>query len=199
MCVGEHISSVKEIVNRTQILRFPDTGGPSISIAPWFFGASTTNAGSISTGGPGGDILGPMGLMYAFFRGSMRVGIFNGGTTTVALAQNGATWVGLAPEFFSPTNWQTPGTACQDSYGVTVIDSSTPVQSVIVPYYNTVRMSLLDFCVSNSTTGIDFSVPIIAANFASSGGHTGQALRSAGEDFQLSYFLGCPPLLISFV
>jgi len=93
------------------------------------------------------------------------------------------------------STWATPGTVSQTSYGAFVTSQTTTMFKV--PYYNTVRCSILDFIVSSSNSGTDPSVPDTALFWANA--ISADIFRSAGEDYQLSYFIGCPPVLVSLV
>jgi len=202
LCIGEHFLSVKQLINRySHVCNTPNSIAYGI---PFFHSATTTSAGSITSTAPGGDVLSWVGLMYAFYRGSVRMmplGVAAG--SVVSLARGGSMpYFGPASSFSGGntvpnrlSTWATPGTVSQTSYGAFVTSQTTTMFKV--PYYNTVRCSILDFIVSSSNSGTDPSVPDTALFWANA--ISADIFRSAGEDYQLSYFIGCPPVLVSLV
>ncbi len=199
LCMGEHISSVKQLLNRNSFCGSTYTG-TSVRITPWFHGASTTSGGSVTSTAPGGDVMSILGLMYTFFRGGVRVMLALTGSQGGAQLQEGTTsspWVGAGGSN-NPTNtWATPGSVNQGCYSFFSADSVNNIHCFLIPYYNGVRCSLLDFTVASTAAGIDPSVPLIGLNYVSNTSVATALIRSAGEDWQLSYFIGCPPLLTS--
>jgi hypothetical protein len=200
LCMGEYITSIKQLINRNSLVGSSESGA-SMSVNPWFFGAVTTSAGTLQNCSQGGDPLSIFGLMYAFYRGSMRVLVsgleVNCSVQLIAGADSFP--------FFGPGNqnsptyqWYIPGASFQGPIGTFYTDSSENAHGFLIPYYNTVRMSLLDFSVSSNNSGVDYSVPTVGLQVNGTSANN-ILLRSAGEDFQLSYFIGCPPLLISLV
>lgn len=83
--------------------------------------------------------------------------------------------------------------------GETVGVPSNGTVSAVVPYYNRLRMSLGLNCTSTQTVPDELSQPHSALfvsnpNLAMNGGNCS---RSFSDDFQLMYFIGCPPVVIS--
>lgn len=202
MCCGEYISSVKQLLNRAS---FCDSAVSSqfARFIPWFHGAATTSAGVMTNTCPGGDTMSNIGLMYAFFRGSVRVYMAGSGSQGFAQLRcyptNTVRWVDVGGDCNPISTWDTPGSSRQGLFGTQPVDSMNNVHSFLIPYYNSVRCSLLDFTVLDTMVGQDLSVPIVGVNYKSNSSVTVNMLRSAGEDWQLSYFIGCPPLLVSLV
>ncbi len=200
LCMGEYISSVKQLLNRASYCGTTYTG-TTVQVVPWFHGASTTSAGSITSTAPGGDTMSNIGLMYCFFRGSVRcfLGLTGSqGAAQLRRAGAGSAYMGAGQSSVPNTNWATPSSSTLGLFATAPTDSVNNVHSYLVPYYNDTRMSLLDFTVGSTIAGVDSSVPEVALNYESSSSVTTKLLRSAGEDWQLSYFIGCPPLLITF-
>jgi hypothetical protein len=201
MCVGEHISSIRQVMNRNQLVyaTWTNTTGAT-SVSPWFWGATTTGSGAITSTAPGGDCISNFALMYAFFRGGMRTGFYNNVTLQVfaTLVKNqGTSYIGNGTN--NTPDWRTPtSTSFSGSTGGIYLRSSGENFNMwLVPYYNDERVSIVDFSVTNSFATIDPSYPTTALNIIGFGNQNIGLMRSIAEDFQLAYFVGCPPLLLS--
>jgi hypothetical protein len=197
--VGEVFNSVKQIVNRASILYRSGTytATANTTLMPHFCAAVTTSAGTSTSGYPGGDNMSFIGLMYSFYRGSVRITTTGSSAATIAsLTDNGTLYFDTTAR---PTNlaqnWNVPGT-CYAGSGYVPCTNFSSTSSYLVPYYNDVRMSLNDMITSN-TLSSDSSQPStkLQINFYNNGN---TMMRSCGEDFQFGYFIGCPPLLISY-
>jgi hypothetical protein len=201
MCVGENISSIRQVMNRNQLLyaTWNNVTGTT-AISPWFWGATTTGTGAITSTAPGGDCISNFALMYAFFRGGMRVGLYNNASAqafATLIKSQGTNYIGAGLNV--TPDWRTPtSTSFSGSTGGTYIQSSgANWNQWIVPYYNDERVSIVDFSVSNSFATIDQSYPTIALNLYGYGNENVGLTRSIAEDSQFAYFVGCPPLLLS--
>lgn len=206
IAMGETITSVKQLLHRASMFGINGSiATTNTSIAPWFFGGSTTSAGTIPVDGPGGDLMSSIGLMYCFFRGSVVLtqigGSWSTGGIPAYLSNSPGSYIystSAFPASISGWNWGTPGGQIQAWGGVISAAVAGTLAQWTVPYYNTTRMSLLDFTLHNTQLGsADASVPTVA--LATDANSVTRFARSAGDDFQLSYFIGCPPLLISLV
>lgn len=196
-----------------------------LEIWPFFQGIISIDAttGSLTVADIGGDALSNIGAMFAFRRGSVRLtfltptqsastdgfyrlpplmATFNAGYKTGASTltiQNPDSQI-LPPSSVGDTYALT---SYQPFAGVAHFDPAAPV-IVRAPYYSQTHMSL-NFSQWASAFGIpaDISTPCGAVVL----GYIGEAasgtaenvvpviLRSAGDDFQFSYFVGCPPML----
>lgn len=204
---GESILSVKQLINRNNCFWFSATPTSMVHwyLKPWWFSATTTSAGSITASGPGGDILSAMGLMYCFYRGSMRLtlGATIVGVSATGLYDTSTTAVqGSAQNMtLASTPWQLGGNLT-GAYGLTFIEQLSPssanIISVKIPYYNHTKISLVQ--PNHSTTlYTDGSQPTVGAYFGGFNANGVSYARSAGEDFRLSGFIGAPPLFVSIV
>jgi len=198
-CFGEHFSSVKQLINRN--CQFWFVSAPNYApfyIKPWWFSATTTSAGNVTAAGPGGDMVSIIGLMYCYFRGSMRIGM-----QTSAVIPNmklgystASTIIGTA--IFSGTTaaWNN-GSVPVGNAALMYNDAANSITLAKIPYWNDTRMSMLDFNVGLSTAGQDSSVPTIGLAVNGVNSNTCSFVRSCGEDFQFSGFIGCPPIFVS--
>jgi len=207
MCVGESITSVKQLTSRFRAFGLPSTGSwTDCCVCPWFFSASTTVSGAPSGSAPGGDVISAIALMYLFFRGSMKVAVISNalGANSVIegayLVNNPGQFLGTSPVVTSSAtsnNWINATGADQSAFGECPMSSQFNTLSASVPYYNTTRMSFIQFDLVNTTSGIDSSRPTHGVTFGGVAQNTMRVFRSTGDDFQFSYFIGCPPVLIS--
>lgn len=84
--------------------------------------------------------------------------------------------------------------------GINCQESSTGSIAAVVPYYSRYRMSFgmsqtTDDKIPNTTTSPDINLVVTTPNGAVMNG--GVLARSFTDDFQLMYFIGCPPVFIS--
>lgn len=200
MSLGEEITSVKSILNKAALMLYQSYTGTGLALVPFAMGATTTASGVLnSTLPPGGDMFSCLGLMYNFFRGGIRIGIVGTARSEWKLynAQTLTLWATAYTQESPNTNY-TASTTYIAAYGNLVTDATTNnLQSIIIPYYGKYRTSLVDFATSQTKTFED-SQPL-GGLVVSSVSANPYIYRSAAEDFQLSYFIGCPPVFVSLM
>lgn len=225
---GESCHSIKQLLMRNNpILQTTAiTSANGLLIWPWLAAALTFAGGALSGPNAGGDLYSFLSPMYAYFRGQVRIkavstasGITNSYKPIVATVN---------PKFFDNTVgpirtsaiWTGPGTQVSNTAWVQTVPSTnlsgslghslTETEGVAyyqVPYYAQTRFS----AVLRQTAASD-KIPNDLGNAITSQPHSVLAVasldlfanyyhleRSFPEDFQLGYFIGCPPLYISFV
>jgi hypothetical protein len=199
--MGESVRSIKQILNRNQPFWFSSIPSNSAdwALAPWFFSATTTSAGSITAAGPGGDLVSAMGLMYAFYRGSMRVSIIPATQTTYAVSLThgqAANWMADAASgtFAYSRAWQN-GTNTSGAGGTLWTDEK--VGQYRVPFHNHTKVMLVEFNTGTSYAIRDGSCPSVALLVNGANHNTMFFGRSLGEDARFSGFVGVPPLFVS--
>lgn len=213
---GEMILSLKQFLNRYTQLNcksLPSNSNAGIQYYPWsqavLFMNSTT--GVLSGSQCGGDAFNRFASMYAFYRGGVRTMLKTSGTTTIT-----ATNLMVDP-YLNPTDvpilqgntvnmgsstvmdWTT-STSAGSLCGYVVSQAGLGVVAVTNPYYCRTKTSL-----SLRSTTIDRvppsrTTPIGSTVFIADGsGLTSYAIyRSFPDDFQLSFFVGCPPVFQSY-
>lgn len=203
MSIGENITSIKQLLNRNSLIQYnsyPASNG--LTISPWFWSATTTTPGAITAiTCPGGDFMSAMALMYSFFRGGIRVMICGMNDNCYASLWNKQNNNYIdAPRSLTHATWYLPGQTSHNAYGVGIVSYKEAKQhaSFIVPYYNDERCSVVDFSTTNSHTLVDASYPEVVLNVVGYVSPPAPTFRSAAEDFQLSLFIGCPPILIGY-
>lgn len=202
-CMGEHFTSVKQILNRATYLA-AGTFTSGATMYPWLSTMLYAFTGLLTGQTVGGDAFTRIAPMYAFFRGGVNVHfqypsntvagfvssallerpasatIFTGGTNLIT--NPGATYdwrstTNSVGSFGSRSLGNLQGNAC----------------STTVPYYCSTRMSLvLNNTISAAAPTIS-SQPITFLSVSSNASGSVSVMRSFKDDFQLMYFVGCPP------
>jgi len=208
---GEYFSSVKQLLNRYANLSFSGTpsSGSTRFIWPWSIGTTVTLSTGVTTYGFVGYALSFFGPMYAFKRGSVRLGILQYSASAIvknaflSLVTSSSYVNTLKDVIYTPTfTTSLEGDTYTTSYltrpgPCPAIFSDGTVQNefIHVPFYCNNRISLnVKNSTSNKIVSSD-SLPlngVIFANFFSTIANL-VVNRSCGDDFQLSYFIGAPP------
>lgn len=218
-CIGEHFTSIKQLLNRiTQVqprsvLTFT---GTQYHIYPYFVTGYTSVpvTGVLRTESFVADSFSLFAPMYAYFRGSARIQLISG--TTVKS--------GLDPLYykFAPAATFLTDTSTLSAFGrnIPVLDypapDKNPVNSIIRSndvitseifqqgtYQNMYPVSFVhvwqgegtDYYTDNTTPGT--AIVVSAVSLAGTLGTSTVIQRSFCDEFQLSFFLACPPLFIS--
>lgn len=222
-CMGEIFTSIRQLLSRASTMRANNvaykSSMSSLSVYPWYFSGLNLDASGMVVPNWGGDTLSFMAPLFNFFRGSMRIHMWNDGGTTVperpqvvSLANN-AYWptsaqpVDVGSLYNAYNNlggpwWTTAaGNGSTNPFGFTSIavnDYGTGSVHVRVPYYNCTRVSNVKLSAVSNVIG-DATTPDVRVVFSGHGNYyTAQIARSIGDDFQFSYFLSTVPLLDSW-
>jgi hypothetical protein len=214
---GESITSIKQLLNRYAQQRFTAlpsvTNGESIDFWPWAGGYYSQNpvTGVAEATSFGGDAYSNLCWLYCYFRGPARVmvrtafadtggiGSRNAITTTLVTANRPTTTI-LAngtPSFGAGGTSNIWFTTIEGFTGIHVMDANTGLTGGVVPYYCQTPMSIVP--VTPISTGYRPNTndsPKSSINFTSLQAFTNFDLyRSFSDDFQFTYFIGCPPVL----
>lgn len=217
LAYGEHFTSVKQLLNRFSNLFTSATlagSSPAIYIYPWSIGVGTVLSTGYATNGFVGDAMSYFAPCYLFRRGSVRLGLqLVGGsgllkpglTTMIAgYANVVSTTTVITNTTLSPVT--TAGTNYPGTYGnkpgpcgIILNDGTVNSDYYHIPYYCNTRASLN---VKNSVDnyivqGISAPTSLLGCSNIYSNVTGAIVNRSCGDDFQLSYFIGCPPITIS--
>lgn len=214
-CIGEYSSSAKQLVSRygaiNQTSYTSGNSGLTTSFYPFYNTIVSMNSstGAAQGSNQSSDTLSCIAQMYAFYRGGMNamiipavqgivgasVELFNFNSTTITASGNPK----ILPT--SALNWYIPGNG-QNFNGTAITDHLVSPLTFEVPFYSRFKMSVV---VNSSTTNIarpDPSNPNYGLSMCSntSGAFTTSTiLRSARDDFCFHFFLGCPPIVTSYV
>jgi hypothetical protein len=227
--VGERFTSLRQLLSRhNQIYLttnpFTPVNENNAVIWPWFAGATSLNAvGVVEMGLAGGDAYSFLSSMYAYYRGSMHVRLSNCHGTSLPVA-NSAPFLGyvdpsvlvkgttLPITTSGPTLRAEEGQYASVNYatsnkvmlgmGSTWSDSNTGAPTFHVPYYNRFKCSYTDIQSTAATGGVPNNIfspdSALVVTCLRSMQYTALT-RAIGEDFQFSYFVGCPPLYGEYV
>lgn len=218
ICMGECFSSIKQLLNRyTTIVTSGNVSTSTtgvVEIYPFSYG------GRILESGIGGlfrqsdvscDALSNFIGGYAFFRGSVRLEISQTANTNPALYGVAATTnrpTNSTPNsVFGAPNWATTSVGSINNPS-TKVGTLGPIQhydpspflEVSVPYQSRTHMTIVDPFDNIDATPTSYSAPNTMLDVGWPGADNYQVSfrRSTGDEFQLAYFLGFPPLLFSF-
>lgn len=221
-CVGERFSSIKQFLNRFSQSYFKTTlpsssGGKSVIVWPWYNGVTslTPVSGLLQSGAVGGDSYGFFANAYAFYRGGVRILINQSNTTTnfpidMSLVTNPQTAAPVAAGYdqrgtHAAYDWtQNPGFIDPNTVlvsGITETDYTESNGYAVVPYYCRTPCSLVvRQAAAISWPSSEGSQPVTQVNFHSENGSLVDysLYRSFRDDFQLLYFIGFPPYLLSY-
>jgi len=211
LCVGEMFLSIKQLLNRYSYMEEPTkVNSDGLLVYPWHLAVQRMNptTGAMNAAGAGADIYSRVASMYLFRRGGARVSLQT--TTGVAApvvasflaydpytdgARNPVSSVGLS--FNTASNWSQTG-MCSGTQGYVISNAGVGQTAVYAPYYSKTKVSI-NAKVFNGVTSQDYSQPGGLVMLWSPGGINGSygLFRSFPDDFQLSYFIGAPPVFIS--
>jgi len=229
-CMGEHFTSVKQLLNRfSQVgLSVSATAnyGNGLSVWPYFTSETTMNTttGALVHATGGGDVMGILMPWYAYFRGGVRVSVSpnqdmpNTGSPVVPSNIN----VSLTPQSYGTgtdgntvitpytsgvegirTGIDTDISVMNLGVSATETDYGLGLVSASVPYYSRTPISLTasaqTLARKNAIDSSKSVVNFVANTTAGLSLNRITLYRSCCDDFQFSYFVGCPPFIINYV
>jgi hypothetical protein len=219
---GEVFVSIKQLINKYSMLNnsglsFTTSSSGLAYFATHFFGVPlATTGGSFTIPTMTGDPMSEIAQMFAFFRGSTRFVFTQGDNISSSISTSlnfvgtgtapyGAFWdtVTVVPGVPVTSVISTPAqyaTTFPSNNLMQVHNSSVGLAEVQAPFYHTFRLAP----VQSRTIVVDSTGPlsVVLVRSAPPSDLSTSYLyvaRSAGEDFQFSYFLGSPPVYRSYV
>lgn len=225
--MGELFTSVKQLISRQAVVpikTWPSNHG--ISVWPWFISMLSMNGstGNITYPQAGSDTISIIAPMYAMYRGSMVVSVRTATADALSVGVTSGRNNSLSALVQANTALESPNTVSvigniqinatadgvYNTYndwtalgcGVAITDAGNGMASFSVPYYCTTKSSLTMAQTSVNTIPAIVSTPTSLLSVYGRGFFTTTTdaglYRSAGDDFQLSYFIGCPPIMYSY-
>lgn len=224
-CVGEFISSVKQLICRQSTgYFFLNTAYRGILVNPHDIVSATVDSGAIVptasttyTGILWGDMLSYIAPMYMYYKGSMIVDNFTpttrgtygtlvidppvsypfvsaGPYDNAQSSNNGTTTFAYGPKISTANTLM----SVANSSSLNRIDNC--LQSFVVPYYNSTRCAYVvnrKATVAPTSSGDYFrsKCALQISYHDTTSGANNRIARRCGDDYQLSQFLCCPPLL----
>jgi len=207
LSIGEHFKSVKQLLNKPSRFWRSSAGSENAFVLyPWFrvINSIDPTAGSLITPTMGGDMFNYLSFMYMYLRGSVRIIVSTDGVKQMFIANEPAS----STSMYAGTNTQlSPGpnaTFATTSSGfnamVAIQEPDVRQVSAEIPYYCPLQCSMMVTNVSGTDTRVaDNSDPSSNFIFQQSDATVTALFRSFPDQFQLSYFIGAPPVLISYV
>jgi len=199
---GEMFRSIKQILMQYHNVVNNATVPNTPTIYPWFVSTVGMDSTGNLHGTCGGDPFSALACMYGFFRGSMRVATPVTSTFSYAALQDSSFYSGTTKAIdtgtYTEIAYQTPNVtgAISNSIPLYVDDSSQNYRSYNVPFMSVNKVSFLrPNYTGNQADTILYDSPharLLVDLTAAPMIH-----RATGDDFQLSYFICCPPLLLS--
>jgi len=212
---GECFASVKQLIQRMSWVYFRSTSvGTSTSnvgFYPFTVGVVSLNAstGVIDSPNVGGDMLSFIANMYRFYHGGMVVQYLGGNTGDVsgALYRTNAntTQLELVPQSFGSRGANAWNNLTQKTMkcGIYTSDGSVATNIFEVPYYcNTKCSPVYNALAADSKVNLGGPYPSHGLEISGSSSTTISTyglMRSVRDDYQLSYFIGCPPIMLTYV
>lgn len=205
-CFGEAFVSVKQILARYYPIFVPSVANKNALYYPWGSSIQASTSSGITIPAVFGDPYNNIAVMYRLFRGGARVGFYipdiSGGQDIVLGTLVNVNCFGPTDSTFVLKNLATAGGT---TLGPVVNSNAThhadPQNNHFyqIPYMNKLRASYVvpdsinDAWVADSTK----SQSALYINTVNNNLSAFTLTRSFNDDFQLSYFIGCPPVMIS--
>jgi hypothetical protein len=205
--IGEKFTSVKQLLSRASKFYRGSSGNESaFTLWPWFRSVLSMTAvtGVLAQPTLGGDLYNMITQMYVWNRGSIRITvgtdstapmyvantIFEGGGLN-AFASSGLLLDSNATGSFSTNVNLVSGTAISVQEGLGIM-------SMELPYYSLAGASTnYNSLPASSTSPYDKSMCLSQLTFQQASATKANIFRSTGDNFQVSYFIGAPPLYIT--
>jgi len=216
--IGEMFTSVKQLLSRYTPM-FVSSGllgttSQTLSVYPWAFGVYTNDP---TTGDmlnpPVFDVKSSIADMYAFHKGSVSLGVITGNTNTPVMVFNDLARTldpTVSPRFVETSTYLNPAilqslNVSQNVYSGEGFSSTSWQQNVAFaksPYYCATMFSkVIPGVGPTNNIPLQPSQPVGMLTFRTLSGvfnyEQDLLVRSMGDDYQLSYFVGCPPYFVS--
>jgi hypothetical protein len=216
LSVGEEFTSTRQLIHRYALnnnvsYNTPHTG---CTVDPWFVDVLSADAttNSMTWPGNGADIFSYVSKMFLFYRGSMAVtvnALINPLTTTqgtinaLLVRANINNMIATTSNFAKVDTVHSPlnSTCVSSASGVAFNQNNNGIISAVVPYYCATPVSFVT-PYRSALNSAGPTQPFVRLDVGTNGNTTAgsQALRvyrSAKEDFQFQFFVGCPPVFDS--
>ncbi len=215
-CIGEKMFSIKSYLLRNSMITgntnttysFTTTSG--VKIDPYFVACSKATATDMQAPDWCGDAFSLLVPMYTYMRGGVKICLYD----TVLSHQ----LLSMVTPAESNTFTTAPHVAITTAMefapdislkGASINNMFEPVNTQLnnlvyqhVPYYNKFPFTIVNYYNGSSSNANNYSKPASSVQVVSSNANFGTNVclqRSVADDFQLSFFTGCPCLVRSFV
>lgn len=213
---GETFTSVKQLAQRMSFVYFNSTSvgtsSSNVGFYPFTTGVLTLNSGTGAMSSPnvGGDMFSFLANMYRFYHGGMIVQYLGGNTGDVSASlyrvNTGSTQLELIPQSFGSrggNTWNNLTTKTMKC-GVFTSDGAVAMNAFEIPYYCNCKCSPVynALAADSKVVTSSYQFPSHGIEFSGSSATTIASyslMRAGRDDFQFSYFIGCPPVALSYV
>lgn len=196
-CIGEHITSVKQLLTRFSRTSIPvaETNTTTRYLDPWAigtYGRNDANTGFYETG-LADDYYALIASCFAYSRGSIRIGVTNSVPSTrintfIGDVYNSTTSIGG-----SPTNYTRRPCQLAAVHNGTQNNNFTEVR---MPMYCPTPYYYNQFYYRESPITTPLFYPRSNFQMSQDNNSVPGFYRAVGDDFQLGMFLCCPPILV---
>lgn len=222
-CIGEHFSSVRQMITRfTRLYNDTTVGSNGFKIWPWVIGMVRIDHSSgliAATNILGGDAFSAIAPMYAFMKGGMRLNITpQDPTVPISLILDNSIALGGSATYDVPStlikdsatvNWHDQTVVASQpitAIGLTKTNAYVGTFPVEIPYYCACKVTPVLTGTLNTAGGLPGTAGVVARSQPSSNmscyGNSAFATlgleRAVREDFVLSYFLAAPPVFVLY-
>lgn len=208
-CIGETFTSIKQLLNKYTTLwtRAPvSTLNGFVCIYPYTMSVciAIDTTGDISVPAMYGDALSNFACGYAFMRGGVRLAVSQAVNTNPSLY--GMSFMDYSVDQESAVTYfdnvrnpaVTYGTPFDKIINMPPVQyhDASPFFEIAVPYYNATHSSVVQ-CIDGSGYPISSTQPRarIGLGFPGADNYKLNISRACSDEFQLSYFLGFPPIM----
>jgi hypothetical protein len=213
--IGEMFRSVKQITNRANVIArtqawgiTPNTG---FSYWPWSFTCGLNFTSALVHPISGYDSTSYIALMYAYFKGGATahwsydseyavesISVQNTTQNFSTVTTVGTALSVVAGRDIINFGYQNNSSASGHVFLSGAVNGGS---SASIPYYATTRFStVIPDYIGNPSIQLQLGdAPVVRLNVSSTSDATGLTLfRSMNDDFQLAYFVGCPPIYVNY-
>jgi len=208
LCQGEQFTSVKQLISRFDQWHYQtQITNAAVAFNPWATTIPYMTSSGVSAPNTGGDVYNYISPMYAFYRGGMRLGIDINSTGSTDISVQAGLYQGAAFSSViynmgigivetNPITWFNQGHG-NGFPGYCQTDSSSSSSYYNIPYHNATRAStnFLDYTGAVYANKNDQPSTRLNCYAATNYFSNANIYRSVRDDFQFSYFVGCPPVL----
>jgi len=215
---GEMFGSIKQILKRSSVISskaaYPQTANAATKFWPYFAGVTYATAAGLQAPDLGGDPFSKYSCMFAYYKGSMVLSIRTPQVSDASNAMNNTFTSCIIPQdplvtldnvvsasrllaWNSVSDWTNPLTR-NGTQGMALSDAGPGIHSFSIPYYGRTKCSLALKQTTSNRIPVEQSQSWSQIHVEANQSIGGSAFfRNVGEDFQFSYYIGCPPLLLS--
>nr|WPR17566.1 MAG: structural polyprotein [Pseudoscorpian dicistrovirus 2] len=204
-CVGEKVMSLMQLIKKSSWWpdRNDDSGASTLAIVPSSISSASTTSSAVVLSGYAADLYSQIACCFALSRGSFRFKIITPDPENVYVHSNIApiaiSYSGYEVQYNVQGSFYDLNTYAFWNQPVQVFDLNNSAIEVQVPQYSRfpVRVNQeVSFYNNNWSSHATNTIPDLGL-YIERGAGAFSMYRSVGDDFQLGYFTGVPPMLLN--